>query len=247
MISMGKQLVNIKNHQAREKILWDIVIMLIILICTWGFKSWIWYNLDEGRIYQIVPNIINIVPMRHITDYLRPWESLDGLKAIVTVIVYTTCLIDIERRTSNLKSAENKVLALSIITVSIIATFVATSVSETIVFIATILIIILGYKLIYRTNSKTSETKQKIVRIQLIAQISGVCGNMLESWFRGYVIDMFNIQIKIGSLIDLRSWIFNIEDILCIIGRALMIIILVINIFEQEDDVSKLTPNKHYE
>lgn len=55
---------------------------------------------------------------------------------------------------------------------------------------------------------------------------------MLESWFRGYVIDMFNIQIKIGSLIDLRSWIFNIEDILCIIGRALMIIILVINIFE---------------
>ena len=108
---MGKQLVNIKNHQAREKILWDIVIMLIILICTWGFKSWIWYNLDEGRIYQIVPNIINIVPMRHITDYLRPWESLDGLKAIVTVIVYTTCLIDIERRTSNLKAAENKVLA----------------------------------------------------------------------------------------------------------------------------------------
>lgn len=165
MISMGKQLVNIKNHQAREKILWDIVIMLIILICTWGFKSWIWYNLDEGRIYQIVPNIINIVPMRHITDYLRPWESLDGLKAIVTVIVYTTCLIDIERRTSNLKSAENKVLALSIITVSMIATFVATSVSETIVFIATILIIILGYKMIYRTNSKTSETKQKIMRI----------------------------------------------------------------------------------
>lgn len=243
---MGKQLVNIKNHQAREKILWNIVIMLIILICTWGFKSWIWYNLDEGRIYQIVPNIINIVPMRHITDYLRPWESLDGLKAIITVIIYITCLIDVERRDNSIKSIQNIGLVLSLIVVSITA-FIATSVSETVIFIATILIVILGYKLIYRTNSKTSESKQKIMRIQLIAQISGVCGNMLESWFRGYVIDMFNLQIKLGSLIDLRSWIFNIEDILCFIGRILMIIILVTNIFEQEDDVRELTPNKHYE
>lgn len=160
-----KQLVNIKNHQAREKILWDIAVISIILICTWGFKSWIWYNLNEGRIYQIVPNIINIVPMRHITDYLRPWESLDGLKAIATVIIHVTCLIDIERRTSNLKSAENIILILSIIAISIIATFIATSVGEIAVFIATILIIILGYKMIYRTNSKTSETKQKIMRI----------------------------------------------------------------------------------
>lgn len=64
---------------------------------------------------------------------------------------------------------------------------------------------------------------------------------MLEQWFRGGVIDYLNVP----SIASKASYIFNIEDILCKIGRTGILIMIVYLIFKyidnikQEDIISK--------
>ena len=61
---------------------------------------------------------------------------------------------------------------------------------------------------------------------------------MLEQWFRGGVIDYLNIPFIASK----ASYIFNIEDILCKIGRTGILIMIVylifkyIDIIKQEED-----------
>lgn len=51
---------------------------------------------------------------------------------------------------------------------------------------------------------------------------------MLEQWFRGGVIDYLNIPFIASK----ASYIFNIEDILCKIGRTGILIMIVYLIFK---------------
>lgn len=55
---------------------------------------------------------------------------------------------------------------------------------------------------------------------------------MLEQWFRGGVIDYLNVP----SIASKASYIFNIEDILCKIGRTGILIMIVYLIFKYMDN-----------
>ena len=66
---------------------------------------------------------------------------------------------------------------------------------------------------------------------------------MLEQWFRGGVIDYLNIP----SIASKASYIFNIEDILCKIGRTGILIMIVYLIFKYIDIISKADDNKQRE
>ena len=72
---------------------------------------------------------------------------------------------------------------------------------------------------------------------------------MLEQWFRGGVIDYLNVP----SIASKASYIFNIEDILCKIGRTGILIMIVYLIFKYMDndinevDVSEADDNKEDE
>lgn len=66
---------------------------------------------------------------------------------------------------------------------------------------------------------------------------------MLEQWFRGGVIDYLNVP----SIASKASYIFNIEDILCKIGRTGILIMIVYLIFKYIDNISKADDNKQRE
>ena len=66
---------------------------------------------------------------------------------------------------------------------------------------------------------------------------------MLEQWFRGGVIDYLNVP----SIASKASYIFNIEDILCKIGRTGILIMIVYLIFKYIDIISKADDNKQRE
>ena len=66
---------------------------------------------------------------------------------------------------------------------------------------------------------------------------------MLEQWFRGGVIDYLNVP----SIASKASYIFNIEDILCKIGRTGILIMIVYLIFKYMDNISKADDNKQKE
>lgn len=66
---------------------------------------------------------------------------------------------------------------------------------------------------------------------------------MLEQWFRGGVIDYLNVP----SIASKASYIFNIEDILCKIGRTGILIMIVYLIFKYMDIISKADDNKQNE
>lgn len=55
---------------------------------------------------------------------------------------------------------------------------------------------------------------------------------MLEQWFRGGVIDYLNVPFIASK----ASYIFNIEDILCKIGRTGILIMIVYLIFKYIDN-----------
>ena len=63
---------------------------------------------------------------------------------------------------------------------------------------------------------------------------------MLEQWFRGGVIDYLNVPFIASK----ASYIFNIEDILCKIGRTGILIMIVYLIFKYIDIISKADDNK---
>lgn len=63
---------------------------------------------------------------------------------------------------------------------------------------------------------------------------------MLEQWFRGGVIDYLNVP----SIASKASYIFNIEDILCKIGRTGILIMIVYLIFKYIDINSFADDNK---
>ena len=70
---------------------------------------------------------------------------------------------------------------------------------------------------------------------------------MLEQWFRGGVIDYLNVP----SIASKASYIFNIEDILCKIGRTGILIMIVYLIFkymdikeDREDIINRVADNK---
>ena len=58
---------------------------------------------------------------------------------------------------------------------------------------------------------------------------------MLEQWFRGGVIDYLNVP----SIASKASYIFNIEDILCKIGRTGILIMIVYLIFKYIDNIKQ--------
>ena len=66
---------------------------------------------------------------------------------------------------------------------------------------------------------------------------------MLEQWFRGGVVDYLNVP----SIASKASYIFNIEDILCKIGRTGILIMIVYLIFKYMDNISKADDNKQKE
>ena len=66
---------------------------------------------------------------------------------------------------------------------------------------------------------------------------------MLEQWFRGGVIDYLNVPFIASK----ASYIFNIEDILCKIGRTGILIMIVYLIFKYIDIISKADDNKQRE
>ena len=70
---------------------------------------------------------------------------------------------------------------------------------------------------------------------------------MLEQWVRGGVIDYLNVP----SIASKASYIFNIEDILCKIGRTGILIMIVYLIFKyidiNEDIINKADDNKQSE
>ena len=59
---------------------------------------------------------------------------------------------------------------------------------------------------------------------------------MLEQWFRGGVIDYLNVP----SIASKASYIFNIEDILCKIGRTGILIMIVYLIFKYMDNEEEI-------
>lgn len=63
---------------------------------------------------------------------------------------------------------------------------------------------------------------------------------MLEQWFRGGVIDYLNMPFIASK----ASYIFNIEDILCKIGRTGILIMIVYLIFKYIDINSFADDNK---
>lgn len=71
---------------------------------------------------------------------------------------------------------------------------------------------------------------------------------MLEQWFRGGVIDYLNVPFIASK----ASYIFNIEDILCKIGRTGILIMIVYLIFKymnneediREDIINEVDDNK---
>lgn len=70
---------------------------------------------------------------------------------------------------------------------------------------------------------------------------------MLEQWFRGGVIDYLNVPFIASK----ASYIFNIEDILCKIGRTGILIMIVYLIFKyidnnenREDIINRVADNK---
>lgn len=67
---------------------------------------------------------------------------------------------------------------------------------------------------------------------------------MLEQWFRGGVIDYLNMPFIASK----ASYIFNIEDILCKIGRTGILIMIVYLIFKymdiNENIISKADDNR---
>ena len=58
---------------------------------------------------------------------------------------------------------------------------------------------------------------------------------MLEQWFRGGVIDYLNVPFIASK----ASYIFNIEDILCKIGRTGILIMIVYLIFKYIDNIKQ--------
>lgn len=100
-------------------------------------------------------------------------------------------------------------------------------------------IFIINNKIVYKATS----TEQNILATLLAFSTAGTLGNMLEQWFRGGVIDYLNVP----SIASKASYIFNIEDILCKIGRTGILIMIVYLIFKYIDIISKADDNKQRE
>ena len=100
-------------------------------------------------------------------------------------------------------------------------------------------IFVINNKIVYKATS----TEQNILATLLAFSTAGTLGNMLEQWFRGGVVDYLNVP----SIASKASYIFNIEDILCKIGRTGILIMIVYLIFKYMDNISKADDNKEDE
>lgn len=101
-------------------------------------------------------------------------------------------------------------------------------------------IFVINNKIVYKATS----TEQNILATLLAFSTAGTLGNMLEQWFRGGVIDYLNVPFIASK----ASYIFNIEDILCKIGRTGILIMIVYLIFKyidnKQDIINEVDDNK---
>ena len=87
---------------------------------------------------------------------------------------------------------------------------------------------------IYHYNKMPKNKFLNLSRLSLIFIISGAIGNMIDRFFRGYVVDMFHF-IFWGR----EFAVFNIADILVCVGTFLLAIVIIFSEEHKKDKKEK--------
>lgn len=211
------------NDRTRE-INIAIQIGLILLLIQLQVKTLVFYTLAEDVEHVVLPGVLSIYYKNHFCDYLDLRKTTEAWCVVVQTIqyLYALCVVLINKdKVKVVGKIMLAVIAQLLVGANVIMGYDPEN-SLMAQFIVTC------YSWLFVENIGLIEKASQKIRAGLIIglcmSLVGSIGNQVEQNLRGHVVDYMIAFPKQGM--ELSNYVFNLEDIYCVFGRYICIVIL---------------------
>lgn len=199
-------------------------------------KTLVMGHIPEDQGFNLIPKVIDIYHKDHFCDYLNVFKTVEAVGIFTSTIWYVLMAVSmlIKPEQTKLKAAERnkeiKIFGLIAIILGLVNVGANLIYTPDLKSTASTLILIFGYFwffILCEDQIRSTKTVYKYMMLtQLALMTAGTVGNQVEQMLRGYVVDY--LILFFGSGLPIQSYVFNFEDVCCIVGRYVGISALIL-------------------
>lgn len=201
-----------------------IQVGLVLLLVQLLIKTLVFYNLTEDVEHMIIPGVLSIYYKNHFCEYLDIRQTTEAWCVLSQTIQYLCAMWIMMTNQEKVKNIGKGLLGITVQIIMVSNIILGYDLNSS---LTAIFIIVCYYWLFIENKSLIDKAQQKIrivLMLSLCMSLIGSIGNQLEQNLRGHVVDYMIAFPRSGIL--LSNYVFNLEDIYCVIGRYICIVIL---------------------